>query len=295
MTAVETHGSPGAIVGPTRGIEVLDPSQVEQAVDAVLRDGLVVLPGVLGADEVATIRKAVDRVSARQIAGMPFEQANRGPGHYSIPDSSDEPEWAELIDHPAVLPILDRLWGTTRYTACLGGGDYSMPGAGPQELHSDLWEFLHDPHEQVNVRDLPPPWIIVNYMIDDFTETNGPTKFVPGTQRSRHPAPLPEHEPAHMREAKVIAPAGTAVIRDTRTWHGATANHGDRRIMVGWAYFAPWYRGALEGGGKISRNTISVERYRSLRPRAQELVAHLVDWEGAYLALEQAQGRDAAA
>lgn len=53
-----------------------------------------------------------------------------------------------------------------------------------------------------------------------------------------------------MREAKVIGPAGTAVVRDTRTWHDDTANHGDRRIMVGWAYFAPSYRGALKGGGK---------------------------------------------
>lgn len=88
MTAVETHGSPAAIVGPTRGIEVLDPSQVEQAVDAVLRDGLVVLPGVLGADEVATIRKAVDRVSARQIAGMPFEQAKRGPSTTRSPTAA---------------------------------------------------------------------------------------------------------------------------------------------------------------------------------------------------------------
>lgn len=283
--------SPTTISGPARGIEIVAPEEDERAADAVLRDGVVVMAGVLSAEQVARIRVGVDRVSARQIANMPFDKANRGPGHYSIPDSSDDTEWAELIDQPAILPVLDRVFGSDRYTACLGGGDYAMPGAGAQELHSDLWEFLHDPHGQVNVRDLPPPWITVNYMIDDFRPDNGPTKFVPGTQRTRHPAPLPENEPSYMKEAQVIAPAGTAVIRDARTWHGATANSSqERRVMVGWAYFAPWYRGAIQGGGKISRNSVSVERFRTLRPRAQQLVEHLVDWQGAFLKLEAANG-----
>lgn len=263
------------------GVEILDRSRVDQAAEAVRRDGVVAILDVIDAEQLDRLRAGVDRVVEHQMAQMPPEQANRGAYRYSLPDTIDEPEWAELIDEPVALEVLEAVWGSDRFTCCDGGGDYSLPGADMQPLHSDLRDFFYDPHGAVSARDVPPPFIVVNYVLDDFVPENGPTRFVPATQRSRNPIPTLEEEPEFMRTALLCAPAGTAVIRDTRTWHGGTPNNLARRVMVGMGYFAPWFRGALEGAGRITKTPLSLERYRMLSPRARRLVAHLVNHEHA--------------
>ena len=46
-----------------------------------------------------------------------------------------------------------------------------------------------------------------------------------------------------MKQSIVCAPAGTALIRDLRCWHGGTANNSDEiRPMIGVGYYAPWFR-----------------------------------------------------
>ena len=48
-----------------------------------------------------------------------------------------------------------------------------------------------------------------------------------------------------MKQSIICAPAGTALIRDVRCWHGGTANNSDEiRPMTSVGYFAPWFRTA---------------------------------------------------
>ena len=57
------------------------------------------------------------------------------------------------------------------------------------------------------------------------THINGPTRQVPGTQHSKLPIPSVGEEPDWMRYSTVSpAPAGCALIRDIRAWHGPSAN-----------------------------------------------------------------------
>ena len=52
-----------------------------------------------------------------------------------------------------------------------------------------------------------------------------------------------EQEPEWMRQSIVRAPAGAALIRDVRTWHGGTANTSQQtRVMTSVGYYAPWFR-----------------------------------------------------
>ncbi|MBI4551777.1 MAG: phytanoyl-CoA dioxygenase family protein, partial [Candidatus Latescibacteria bacterium] len=149
----------------------------------------------------------------------------------------------QLIDLPTVLPILDRIWESAEYLCSGAGGDYSAPGATIQPLHSDLGDVFHDPLGQVTVRDVPPPFIVVNYLMIEFKTINGAIRFVPGTHRSRHPIPTLEQEPDRMKQSIVCAPTGTAIIRDVRCWHGGTANDSDEiRPMTSAGYTAPWFR-----------------------------------------------------
>ena len=148
-----------------------------------------------------------------------------------------------LVDLPAILAILDKVWGATNYWSGGAGGDYSLPRAEIQPLHSDMGDFLNDPLGQTTFRELPPPFIVVNYTMVDFTRENGIIPFIPGTQRSRAAIPTLEQEPAWMKESILCAPAGTAIIRDVRCWHGGTANTSTQiRPMTSAGYFAPWFR-----------------------------------------------------
>ena len=94
-------------------------------------------------------------------------------------------EWAVLVDLPTILPIIDALFGSQKYYCIGGGGDYSIPGAKIQPLHADMGDFLCDPTGQVTFHDLPTPFIVVNFLMVDFTKENGAIRFVPTTQRSR--------------------------------------------------------------------------------------------------------------
>ena len=195
---------------------------------------------------------------------------NRGYARHSFGNQLHHPEWAMLVDLRTVLPTLEAVWQSRDFTCMGAGGDYSLPGAKIQRLHSDVGEILHDPLGLVTTRDLPAPFIVVNFLLVDFTRENGAIRFVPGTQRSRAPIPSLEEEPAWMRESLLCAPAGTAVVRDVRCWHGGTPNTSDQsRPMTSVGYHAPWYR---------PREAAVLPRrlYETLSPRARELCRHLV-------------------
>ena len=132
--------------------------------------------------------------------------------------------WAQLVALPVVLPTLDAIWEP---------GYTTGPGAKIQHLHSDMADFLADPLGQVTCWDLPTPFIVVNFLMTEFKEINGAIRFVPGTHRTRLRPPSIEEEPEHWRRSILCAPAGTAVVRDVRCWHGGTANNSDeQRIMT---------------------------------------------------------------
>ena len=195
-------------------IEVVPCSDVERAVTLFHRDGFVALCGALTEEQLAFAQEGARRVVAEQYASTPFEEANRGFARYSFGSQVHHPEWSMLVDLPTVLPLLDAIWNGDDYTCSGGGGDYSHPGAQIQHLHSDMRDLLKDPLGQVNIFDLPTPFIVVNYLMTDFSEINGAIRFIPGTQRTRLRPPALEDEPEHWKNSIVCAPAGTAILRD---------------------------------------------------------------------------------
>jgi ectoine hydroxylase-related dioxygenase (phytanoyl-CoA dioxygenase family) len=252
-------------------VEVVQPGEVERAAAIFHRDGFVVVSEALTGEALAFVQAGARRVIAEQMAATPLDRANRGRARYSFGPQLHHPEWRQLVDLPTVLPILDRIWESADYTCMGAGGDYAAPGAEIQPLHSDIGDFLRDPLGQVTVRDLPAPFIVVNFLMVEFREINGAIRFVPGTQRSRHPIPSLEEEPMWMKRSILCAPAGTAVIRDVRCWHGGTANRSEEiRPMTSAGYLAPWFRMPQYGDG------LSRAAYETLSPRGQQLCRSLV-------------------
>ena len=170
-------------------------------------------------------------------------------------------EYAQLVDCPAVSEILESIWGSPDFVCHSGGGDFCLPGSEYQPLHSDMGmrpgktEFdadgltndivpydaaerpgftysapngFIDPSGKLDMRDLPCPSVNVNFLPRAFTSTNGATRFIAGSQNSHGRIPTLKDEPLWMRTATASPlPAGSAVFRDQRTWHGGTPNVSD--------------------------------------------------------------------
>jgi ectoine hydroxylase-related dioxygenase (phytanoyl-CoA dioxygenase family) len=249
---------------------LFQPDEVETAASVFHRDGFVCIAEALTPDQLAFAQAGAQRVIAEQRAAFGPEKMNRGFARHSFGDQIHHPEWAMLVDLATTLPIVEAIWNSADFTCMGAGGDYSLPGAQIQRLHSDMGEFFHDPQGTVTFHDVPAPFIVVNFLMTDFTVENGAIRFVPCTQRSRLPPPELDEEPVWMQTNHLCAPAGTAVVRDVRCWHGGTVNRSDQvRPMTSVGYFAPWRRARAD---KI----LPRARFDGMSARAQDLCRLLV-------------------
>lgn len=292
-----------------RGLEILEPHEVERAARIFFRDGFVVVRNALNPERLAAFREASARAlkALLEIPGRGgrkyVTESSRLPHRYSYGTSSasrqllHEPVWASMIDLPATTPILERIFGGGNYRAIGAGGDLCLPGAIEyQALHADFspdWslspervataervgvKLRHDPstgelthQSRQMIFERTPPWVTINFLMTDFTWENGPVRQIPGAQtRAQNPPTLAE-EPEWMRLSTLVGgPAGAAVFRDNRAWHGATPNLSrEIRAMPNVEYGAPWIDMAP------FRGTMPHEVWEGLSERARALSAEI--------------------
>lgn len=271
-----------------RGLEVVETGDVERAVRVFNRDGFVVVADVLTEAQRSTLHAACDE-AIDAIVGLDDDRTgNRGSHRYSFGGSSltrsmlHLPAWQMLVDLPTITPLVTALFGSDDYMLRSGSGDFCLPGAVEyQPLHADMGDFrdekrtryssFQDPRGFLTTRDLPVPYICVNFLTVDMTPLNGPTRQIPGTQNARAPIPTLDEEPEWMRLSTVCpAPAGAALIRDVRAWHGGTPNLSDHtRAIPNVEFYAPWFREPLAP-------CISYEDHQRLSAHGQHLTRFLV-------------------
>jgi ectoine hydroxylase-related dioxygenase (phytanoyl-CoA dioxygenase family) len=271
-----------------KGLEILAPGDTERAVSLFRRDGFVVIADVLDAAQTQFLAEGCNQVAAEILALDRERNGNRGSHRYSFGGSSltrsqlHRPEWQMMLDIPLVDELVTAMFGSPDYAVRAASGDFCLPGAvGYQPLHSDVSDWyngglsrfssFHDPRGQLTIRDLPCPYICVNFLPQDVTRFNGPTRQIPGTQHSRVPIPSLEEEPEWMRLSTVCpAPAGSIMIRDVRAWHGGTPNISDSmRAIPNLEFYAPWFREPMVPG-------ISYRDHKKLSERAQYLTRFCV-------------------
>ncbi len=271
-----------------KGLEILAPGDARHAVELFRRDGFVVIADVLTAEQTdilaAGCREVVDEILAldQQHAG------NRGSHRYSFGGSSltrsqlHRREWQMLLDIPVVDEVVTAIFESPDYVLRAASGDFCLPGAVEyQPLHSDIRDWrdstttpfssFHDPRRQLTLRDLPCPYVCVNFLPQAVTRLNGPTRQIPGTQHSRVRIPDLAGEPDWMRLSTVCpAPAGAIMVRDVRAWHGGTPNLSDAvRAIPNLEFYAPWFREPIVPG-------ITYSDCKALSERAQQLVRECV-------------------
>lgn len=204
---------------------VAEQSVAEKAVSILERDGIVLIRNALDAEQIASLRGAITHIMEGIDRIDPDRTGSRGPKRHSIGGCSStksqlhHPEFAAIVDVPAVIAVLTTLWGSLDFACRSAGGDICLAGAlEHQILHSDLGLPLYG-CEKI-------PVIAVNFLLEDQTPFNAPLRHIPGTQRGElRTRPHVGIEPEEMLLSTMCpAPAGTALIRDIRTWHGGTPN-----------------------------------------------------------------------
>jgi hypothetical protein len=271
-----------------KGLDMLLPGEIKRAVELFRRDGFVVIADVLNKEQTQFLANGCNEVIAEILALDQNRGGNRGSHRYSFGGSSltrsqlHRPEWQMMLDIPVVDEIVTAIFGSPHYALRAASGDFCLPGAvGYQPLHADVSDWhndsisrfssFHDPRGQLTIRDLPCPYVCVNFLPQDVTRLNGPTRQIPGTQHSRVPIPNLEDEPEWMRLSTVCpAPSGAIMVRDVRAWHGGTPNVSDAmRAIPNLEFYAPWFREPMVPG-------ISYQDHKKLSERAQYLARFCV-------------------
>jgi phytanoyl-CoA hydroxylase len=198
------------------------------------RDGYIVVPDVLSAQDIDDLRRATDEhVELSRQASAHTTVFDLEPGH-SASDPRvrriksphlQHPAYARMVRHPGIVAVLCRLWGpNVRFDQ----SKLNLKAAGfgsPVEWHQD-WAFY--PHTNDDLA-------AVGIMIDDFTPDNGSMLVIPGS----HTGPIYDHntngvfvggiDPStsgidFSKAVMCTGRAGSITVHHARLLHGSSAN-----------------------------------------------------------------------
>ncbi len=202
-------------------------SQAEK--DQLDRDGFLPLANILSAEQIARINQRTQELIAEegQDAG---KEVHQEAGATRLSDLvNKDPIFEICFTHPRVLAGISHVLSGNLKLSSLNYRA-ALPGSGLQGLHADWGGAVK-----------PGDYFVCNsiWLLDDFTESNGATRIIPGSQRSgKVPRDvMPDPSQPHPDEILVTAPAGTVVIFNSHTWHGGTLNRTDKPRRAMHSYF----------------------------------------------------------
>ncbi|SLG56947.1 phytanoyl-CoA dioxygenase family protein [Mycobacteroides abscessus] len=219
--------------------ETIDPAVAEADLEALRRDGYVILPDLLTATELAEIREAV-------VPLLDLHGRNRFEGHttqrvYSVLNKTRACD--RIADHPRVLALLDRLF-MPNYLLSMLQVINILPGEHAQMLHTDDGFYpLPRPRAALGAATI--------WAIDDFTTDNGATDIIARSHLWADRAPQDD------ARAPVVMTAGSCVFFLGTLWHGGGANSSDAaRLAVTAQYCEPWLRPQEAFTLSMTRDTV---------------------------------------
>jgi hypothetical protein len=194
-------------------------------------EGYVILPDVLDADHIATLKS--DLADAPAL-GSDYSEAQTGlvdPQWYS-------PQVGALIGHPPVIGFLQALMGTD-IVFTLGHFIRTHPGSVEISLHTD-----GQPHGSsiFDFEGTAPRLVRVLYYLDDLTPERAPFRCVPRSHLCFHSDanPYVRYE-RHPDEVVLCPSAGSALIFPIALFHGTLPNRSDRpREVIQFGYRPAW-------------------------------------------------------
>jgi ectoine hydroxylase-related dioxygenase (phytanoyl-CoA dioxygenase family) len=259
-----------------------------EAIEAIRRDGYVILENVLSAPEVAALREALVPHFGLHFGRTSFE-GKKTERIYTLVAKGKPFE--DLVEHPLVLEVCDAFL-QPNYLLTVAQAIRIHPGEAPQGFHTDD-TFFPMP------RPRPPLSLATIWAIDDFRADNGATRVIPKSHLWGHEVPVGaatgEHFGAVRRyglgEAEgelarfgagetsvetpsipAIMPAGSVIVFAGTLWHGGGANTSSApRTAISNQYGQPWAR-------QQENFTLAVppEAVSSMSERVQELLGYSI-------------------
>jgi ectoine hydroxylase-related dioxygenase (phytanoyl-CoA dioxygenase family) len=212
------------------------PAHIEQ----FHRDGYLVIPEALAADQVTRLRAGVERAFAEPCAEAELYGGNMG--QIWRPKMFERgPEFEELVDNPGVIDLVEAILGADCHLIA-NSALRTGPGDGISNWHSDETVRFPRPADVPLDPRIPIPCFVLNfnYYLCDVDEALGPTQFVPGSHRSGRQPNRGEltYEGRGVESAR--GPAGTAVMWHDQVWHRGAPNQTEDRVR--WVQQAPYGR-----------------------------------------------------
>jgi len=196
---------------------------------AVLRDqGYIVIPGLLGASEIAELRAALAPVlGEKQFGRNPFE-GQRTERVYAL--LAKCPAVAPLIEHPRLLAIGDAFLEPGYLISSVQAINIH-PGEQAQALHCD-------DDAGAPPRPRAPQGFSCIWALDEFRPDNGATQLVPGSHLWNASRVLRPED-----AIQVEMPAGAVLVYLGGVHHGGGAHRSEQpRLGVSSIYCQPWLR-----------------------------------------------------
>lgn len=228
-----------AAKSPAGSLAVPPPTRdLAQGLANIAEYGLTIVPDVLVGDQLTRARDALyraaesDRARGReQKFGLDYAHDDTNQRVWNV--LSRDPVFEDLAFHAIAVDYVKAVLG---WPALLGNisANITGPGGGEMVLHADQI-FVPEPWAS------DPQGLNVAWCLDDFTEANGATRFAPGSHKLNR-APRPQDSAAET--VPMEAPAGSAVVFESRVWHktGHNRTAAEQRAGVFAWYTKPIYR-----------------------------------------------------
>lgn len=194
-----------------------------------IRDGFVMLPGLLSAEETAILR---DGVIQAHESPCPTGNPTRLHRHQMFRRG---PVFAAMLDRPPVVDLAERILGDTCHVIA-NNTVYTEPGMGVDHWHVDETVLVPVPRGARLPPGMEMPCFVVTamYYLNDVPMELGPTQIVPGSHRSGWPPPEAEEDLVWDGHGYVslLARAGDCVVLNGQTWHRGATNRSDHHRIV---------------------------------------------------------------
>lgn len=219
--------------------------------ETLAEHGFALVSGALTADETREVRERLIAAIARSerdgvpTRGYPFDEDALNQRVFHL--FNLDPVFIDLIQRPIALEFVTHLLGDAWLVSNFSA-NITAPGSGTMLMHADQGY-------------VPAPWppqpvaCNVAWLLDDFTEENGGTRYVPGSHRLGHgPEDGEDYE-----TVAIEAPAGSILVMDGRLWHQTGTNRSrdcERAALFGY-YVLRWLRPQVNWNAALWPETVA--------------------------------------
>ena len=187
-------------------------------------DSCLLLEGLMDDDWLEAARARLEEVTTERYGARVSDRPLREGATMLMDVVSEGEVFERMYTHPRLLAAVHRILRSELILHSVNTRT-TLPGTGRQHLHSD-----------VGARVPAEPFRLVNsaWLLDPFTEENGPTRLVPGSHELPG-APRDYVDPwaDHPDQITVHAPAGSVFVFNCNLWHSSTVNRSGapRRVV----------------------------------------------------------------